>query len=201
MKTKWNRAFMVKANLLLITMAVLVLAGCGTQKNTTKTNNESASAVNNVVAETAPVAEVVDAVTDATAQVGQLTEVLSAAETSGKEAGNSLKALYNQYKADGTFDYKNFSNILNTVNLIGNCEGLKDNYKDLSYLKDFGKGLISGSLGLINQENAESVTNSLVDMVKGSETAQKVTSTAGNVVNSVSQYAGAIGNILSLFNK
>ena len=38
-------------------------------------------------------------------------------------------------------------------------------------------------------------------MVKGSETAQKVTSTAGNVVNSVSQYAGAIGNILSLFNK
>ena len=129
------------------------------------------------------------------------------AVNAGQGAGKALLALYNQYKADGNkYDYKNMQNALNTVTLIANCEGLKFNYKDKEYLKDFGKGLISSSLGMVNQSNVETVTNSLVTMVKENETVQNATQTAQNTANTAagyantaSQYAGAISSLLSAF--
>ena len=126
---------------------------------------------------------------------------------SGQGAGNALQALYAQYKADGNkYDYKNLQNILNTLTLITNCEGLKDNYTDKSYLKDFGKGLIVSSLGLVTQSNMETVTNSLVDIVKNSEPVQSATSeaqstvaTAASYAGTAAQYASAISTLLGAF--
>lgn len=119
-----------------------------------------------------------------------------------------MLALYNQYKADGNkYDYKNMQNILNTVTLVANCEGLKDNFKDKTYLKEFGKGMIASSLGLVTQNNVETVTNSLVDMVKNSETVQNATtqaqstaSTAAGYANTAAQYAGALSTLLGAFS-
>ena len=127
--------------------------------------------------------------------------------SAGQGAGNALLSLYNQYKADGNkYDYKNMQNVLNTVTLLANCEGLKTNYKDKEYLKDFGKGMIASSLGLVTQSNVETVTNSLVDMVKNSETvqeaktqAQSTASTAAGYANTAAQYAGALSTLLSAF--
>lgn len=115
--------------------------------------------------------------------------------------------LYSQYKADGNkYDYKNMQNVLNTVTLVANCEGLKENYKNTSYLKEFGKGMVASSLGLVTQDNVEQVTNSLVDMVKNSETVQTATQTAQNTANTAAgyantaaQYAGALSTLLSAF--
>jgi hypothetical protein len=130
----------------------------------------------------------------------------NAAMSAGQGAGNALLALYNQYKADGKYDYKNLQNAMNTVTLVANCEGLKDNYKDKTYLTEFGKGLIASSLGLITQNNVTTVTNSLVDMVKNSETVQNVSAQAQNTANQAASYAGtaaqyasSISNLLSLF--
>ena len=131
----------------------------------------------------------------------------NAAQTAGQGAGNALLNLYNQYKADGNkYDYQNMQNILNTVTLIANCEGLKDNYKNKIYLSEFGKGMIASSLGLVTQDNVETVTNNLVEMVKNSETVQNATTTAqntantaANYANTAAQYAGAIGSLLSIF--
>jgi len=127
--------------------------------------------------------------------------------SAGQGAGNALLSLYNQYKADGNkYDYKNMQNVLNTVTLLANCEGLKTNYKDKEYLKDFGKGMIASSLGLVTQSNVETVTNSLVDMVKNSETvqeaktqAQSTATTAAGYANTAAQYAGALSTLLSAF--
>ena len=123
-------------------------------------------------------------------------------------SGNALLALYNQYKADGNkYDYKNMQNVLNTVTLIAQCEGLKDNYKDKTYLKEFGKGMIASSLGLVTQNNVETVTNSLVDMVKSNETVQSATtqaqstaSQAASYANTAAQYAGALSTLLGAFS-
>ena len=128
--------------------------------------------------------------------------------TAGQGAGNALQALYTQFKADGNkFDYTNMQNVLNTVTLVANCEGLKQNFKDTNYLKEFGKGLIASSLGLITQDNVESVTNSLIDMVKNSETTKTVTNAAQNTANTAAgyantaaQYAGALSTLLSTFS-
>lgn len=131
----------------------------------------------------------------------------ASATSAGQGAGNALLALYNQYKADGNkYDYQNMQNILNTVTLVANCEGLKNNYKDKTYLSDFGKGMIASSLGLVTQNNVESVTNSLVEMVKSSETVQNAktqtqntASTAAGYANTAAQYAGALSTLLGAF--
>ena len=128
------------------------------------------------------------------------TTTSSNAMSAGQGAGNALLNLYNQYKADGNkYDYKNMQNALNAVTLIANCEGLKDNYKDKTYLSDFGKGLIASSLGLVTKSNVESVTNSLVTMVKDNETVQNTANTAAGYANTAAQYAGAISTLLSAF--
>ena len=171
----------------LMTAAVMLMAGCGFMKNSTSSNTTTAQ----------PAATT----TTTTAQNG------NAAMSAGQGAGNALLNLYNQYKADGNkYDYKNMQNALNTVTLIANCEGLKDNYKNTSYLKEFGKGMVASSLGLVTQDNVETVTNSLVDMVKSSETvqaasqtAQSTANTAAGYANTAAQYAGAISSLLSAF--
>ena len=169
--------------ILCLSVAVMMMAGCGFMKNSTSSN---APQTTNTAA----------------------TNVASNALSAGQGAGNALMQLYNQYKADGKYDYKNLQNIMNTMALISNCEGLKENYKDKTYLKEFGKGLIASSLGLVTQNNVETVTNSLVDMVKNSETVQNATTqaqntanTAAGYANTAAQYAGAISSLLSAFGK
>ena len=169
----------------IMAVAVAMLAGCGFMKNSTGSNQQTTAATQ----------------TTATAQNG------NAAVSAGQGAGDALLKLYNQYKADGNkYDYKNMQNVLNTVTLVANCEGLKENYKNSTYLKEFGKGMIASSLGLVTQNNVETVTNSLVDMVKSSETVQTATTqaqntanTAAGYANTAAQYAGALSSLLSAF--
>ena len=165
----------------------IMMAGCGFMQNSTSSNVQN----NN---QPAPAATT-------TVQTGT-----NAAMGAGQGAGNAMLALYNQYKADGKYDYKNLQNIMNTMALISNCEGLKENYKDKSYLTEFGKGMIASSLGLVTQNNVNTVTNSLVDMIKNTETVKNVSSQAQNTANqaaqyanTAAQYAGSISNLLSLF--
>lgn len=174
--------------IMIFVAATLIMAGCGFMKNSTGSNQHSAVSSQST--------------TTTTAQSG------NTAVSAGQGAGNALLALYNQYKADGNkYDYKNMQNILNTVTLVANCEGLKDNFKDKTYLKEFGKGMIASSLGLVTQNNVETVTNSLVDMVKNSETVQNATtqaqstaSTAAGYANTAAQYAGALSTLLGAFS-
>ena len=168
--------------------AVMLMAGCGFMKNSTSSN-------------TTTTAQPAATTTTTTTQNS------NAAMSAGQGAGNALMNLYNQYKADGNkYDYKNMQNVLNTVTLVANCEGLKENFKNTTYLKEFGKGMVASSLGLVTQDNVEQVTNSLVDMVKNSETVQNATQTAQNTANTAAgyantaaQYAGALSTLLSAF--
>lgn len=171
---------------IILFATALMMAGCGFMQNSAS-NGQS---------------DQVQSTTTTTASSS------NAAMTAGQGAGNALQALYTQYKADGKYDYKNMQNALNTVTLLANCEGLKDNYKDKTYLTEFGKGLIASSLGLVTQNNVSTVTNSLVDMVKNSETVQDISSqaqstanTAASYAGTAAQYAGSISNLLSIFSK
>lgn len=172
---------------IILFATAIMMAGCGFMQNST--SNSSSNQQSTVSSQK-------------TVQSG------NAASSAGQGAGNAIQALYAQYKADGKYDYKNMQNILNTVTLVANCEGLKDNYKDKTYLKEFGKGMIASSLGLVTQNNVETVTNSLVEMVKSNETVQNATtkvqegaSSAASYANTAAQYATSIGSLLSLFGK
>ena len=180
---------------IILFATAIMMAGCGFMQNSTSSNNSQPAQ---------PAAT--------TAQAS------NAAMTAGQGAGNALLAIYNQYKADGNkYDYKNMQNILNTVTLVANCEGLKENYKDKTYRSEFGKGMVASSLGLVTQNNVETVTNSLVEMVKNSETvknaqsqttqavqnaanqAQSTANQAASYANTAAQYAGALSTLLGAF--
>lgn len=180
---------------IILFATAIMMAGCGFMQSSTSSNNSQPAQ---------------PATTTAQAS--------NAAMTAGQGAGNALLAIYNQYKADGNkYDYKNMQNILNTVTLVANCEGLKENYKDKTYLKEFGKGMVASSLGLVTQNNVETVTNSLVEMVKNSETvknaqtqttqavqnaanqAQNTANQAASYANTAAQYAGALSTLLGAF--
>lgn len=117
--------------------------------------------------------------------------------TAGQGAGEALKALYTQYKADGKFDYQNMNNIMNALSLIQNCQGLKDNAKDSNYWKSFASGLIGGSEQLVTEKTSDAVMNGLntvmenIDFSKMNNMSEK----AGAVANSASQ----IGSLLQMF--
>jgi len=177
---------------IILFATALIMVGCGFMQNSTSSNTSSQS----------------------TAAKTTTTQTSNTAMTAGQGAGTALQALYAQYKADGNkYDYKNMQNILNTVTLMANCEGLKENYKDNTYRKEFGKGLVASSLGLVTQNNVETVTNSLVDMIKTSETvknaetkvsetatkAAESATTAASYANTAAQYAGAMSTLLSAF--
>lgn len=171
----------------LLVAAAIMMTGCGFLQNSTSSNTAN---------------------TQSTAATTTTASSTNTAQGAGQGAGNALLNLYNQYKADGNkYDYKNMQNILNTVTLVANCEGLKENYKDKTYLSEFGKGLIASSLGLVTKDNVTTVTNSLVDMVKSSEAVQSATTTAQNTANTAAsyantaaQYAGALSTLLGAFS-
>ena len=172
---------------IILFATAIMMVSCGFMQNSTSNSSSNQQSVVN---------------SQKTTQTG------NAAVSAGQGAGNALQALYTQYKADGKYDYKNMQNILNTVTLVANCEGLKENYKDKTYLKEFGKGMIASSLGLVTQNNVQTVTNSLVDMVKANETVQNATSkvqeganSAASYANTAAQYASSISSLLSLFGK
>lgn len=178
---------------IILFATALMVAGCGFMKNSTSSNQPTTTTNQQAVVASS-----------------------NTANTAGQGAGNNILALYNQYKADGNkFDYKNMNNIINTAGLVANCEGLKDNYKDKTYLAEFGKGLIASSLGLVTQNNVNNVTNSLVNMVTSSEAVQNAqtkvnegattaagyANTAAQYANTAATYANSIGSLLSLFGK
>ena len=169
---------------IILFATAIMMVSCGFMQNSTSSNTSS----------------------QATTSSQQTVQTGNAAVSAGQGAGNALQALYTQYKADGKYDYKNMQNILNTVTLVANCEGLKENYKDKTYLKEFGKGMIASSMGLVTQNNVQTVTNSLVDMIKSNETVQNATSkvqeganSAASYANTAAQYASSISSLLSLF--
>ena len=172
----------MKKTALLIALAI-VAASCGALKGTSSQTSSTASPTQSAAATTA-------------------TANNSTAIGAGQNAGAALLAMYNQYKADGNkYDYKNLNNIINTLQLVSACEGLKDNKSNKEYLKSFGKGMLASAAGLVTESNVNQVTNTLTDMVVNNPTVTNAATTAADKLNTAAQTASSISSILSLFSK
>lgn len=128
------------------------------------------------------------------------TTPVSQATTYGQGAGAAIMNLYAQYKTDGKFDVKNTNNILNSLQLFANCIDLKDNYKDKTYLSEYGLGLMKGAAGLVNTDNVESVLSNLTELANSK--AAEASETASNALTkaaAVAAGANNINNLLGLF--
>jgi hypothetical protein len=128
--------------------------------------------------------------------------------TAGQQSGVALKALYTQYKADGKLDFSNLNNLLNIVNLSAQVQKITKAEKGTVDYSEFGKGLVAGSVNLVNDINKDQVVNVLtqqlakVDTSKITEVAGQAQTTVNNVtesINSVKEASSSVMEIINLF--
>lgn len=190
----------------------MALVACGSMQQTTTPAGSNANATTQTPAATqtttpAPTTnnangmEALAGMLGATQQPAQ-----SESYTAGQQSGVALKALYAQYKADGKLDFSNINNLLNIVNLSAQVQKVTKAEEGTVDYTDFGKGLIAGSVNLVNELNQEKVVNVLtqqlskIDTSKITEAADKAQTTVNTVTESIANVKEASTSVMEIIN-
>ena len=189
----------------------MALVACGSMQQTTTPAGSNANAATQTPASTqtttAPTTnnangmEALAGMLGATQQPAQ-----SESYTAGQQSGVALKALYAQYKADGKLDFSNLNNLLNIVNLSAQVQKVTKAEEGTVDYTDFGKGLIAGSVNLVNELNQEKVVNVLtqqlskIDTSKITEAADKAQTTVNTVTESIANVKEASTSVMEIIN-
>ena len=194
----------------------LALVACGSRQqttapSTTTSSNEAAttttsSATTTTTTTTNNTASGMDALAGLLGAAQQPAQ--SESYTAGQQSGVALKALYTQYKADGKLDFSNLNNLLNIVNLSAQVQKVTKAEKGTVDYSEFGKGLVAGSVNLVNEVNQAQVVEVLtqqlgnIDTSKITEVAGQAQTTVNNVtesINSVKEASSSVMEIINLF--
>ncbi|MEE1184168.1 MAG: hypothetical protein UHZ06_06770 [Paludibacteraceae bacterium] len=191
----------------------LALVACGSMQQSTTTGSSSNAATQTPATTPTTTAP---ATNNNAAGMEALVGMLGAAQqpaqsesyTAGQQSGVALKALYTQYKTDGKLDFSNLNNLLNIVNLSAQVQKVTKAEKGTVDYSEFGKGLVAGSVNLVNDINKDQVVNVLtqqlakVDTSKLTEVAgqaQTTVSTVTESINSVKEASSSVMEIINLF--
>ena len=191
----------------------MALVACGSMQQSTTTGSSSNAATQTPATTPTTTAP---ATNNNAAGMEALAGLLGAAQqpaqsesyTAGQQSGVALKALYTQYKADGKLDFSNLNNLLNIVNLSAQVQKITKAEKGTVDYSEFGKGLVAGSVNLVNDINKDQVVNVLtqqlakVDTSKITEVAGQAQTTVNNVtesINSVKEASSSVMEIINLF--
>lgn len=185
----------IMKKILFSLVASLMLISCGTTQTTTSTTTNNTT--------TTPSASKVetsmkDAINSAVATNN------STSFNAGSQSGVALKALYNQYKADGKLDLSNLSNVANILNVAAQAQQIKNAEKGSVNYTDFSKGLVEGATGLISDVNADAVVDGLKQAVASKVDSEKVTEAtdkAQTAATNISQTATSIMEVIKLFKQ
>lgn len=172
-----------------------------TEATTTETTEASAPAT---TTNQANAASALSSIIGGLAQsANQATTTVSESYTAGNQSGIALKALYDQYKADGKLDLSNLSNVANILNVSAQVQKLTQADKETVSYSDFSKGLIEGSVNLVNNLNSEQITEALVSKLGSVDTSKLTDATdkAQTAVSNVTTAASSVMEVLSLFKQ
>lgn len=196
----------------------VALVACGSMQQSTTTGSSSNAATQTPTTNTTNTTTTPSTTTTTNNASGMdaLAGLLGAAQqpaqsesyTAGQQSGVALKALYTQYKADGKLDFSNLNNLLNIVNLSAQVQKITKAEKGTVDYSEFGKGLVAGSVNLVNDINKDQVVNVLtqqlakVDTSKITEVAGQAQTTVNTVtesINSVKEASSSVMEIINLF--
>lgn len=190
----------------------MALVACGSMQQSTTTGSSSNAATQTPTTTTPSTTTTTNNASGMDALAGLLGAAQQPAQsesyTAGQQSGVALKALYTQYKADGKLDFSNLNNLLNIVNLSAQVQKVTKAEKGTVDYSEFGKGLVAGSVNLVNDINKDQVVNVLtqqlakVDTSKITEVAGQAQTTVNNVtesINSVKEASSSVMEIINLF--
>ena len=193
----------------------LALVACGSMQQSTTTGSNSNATTQTPTTNTTTTPSTTTTTNNASG-MDALAGLLGAAQqpaqsesyTAGQQSGVALKALYTQYKADGKLDFSNLNNLLNMVNLSAQVQKITKAEKGTVDYSEFGKGLVAGSVNLVNEVNQAQVVEVLtqqlgnIDTSKITEVAGQAQTTVNNVtesINSVKEASSSVMEIINLF--
>lgn len=190
----------------------VALVACGSMQQSTTTGSSSNAATQTPTTTTPSTTTTTNNASGMDALAGLLGAAQQPAQsesyTAGQQSGVALKALYTQYKADGKLDFSNLNNLLNMVNLSAQVQKITKAEKGTVDYSEFGKGLVAGSVNLVNDINKDQVVNVLtqqlgnIDTSKITEVAGQAQTTVNNVtesINSVKEASSSVMEIINLF--
>lgn len=172
-----------------------------TEATTTETTEASAPAA---TTNQANAASALSSIIGGLAQsANQTATTVSESYTAGNQSGIALKALYDQYKTDGKLDLSNLSNVANILNVSAQVQKLTQADKATVSYSDFSKGLIEGSVNLVNNLNSEQITEALVSKLGSVDTSKLTDATdkAQTAVSNVTTAASSVMEVLNLFKQ
>ena len=190
----------------------MALVACGSMQQTTTPAGSNANAATQTPAatQTTTTALTTNNANGMEALAGMLGATQQPAQsesyTAGQQSGVALKALYAQYKADGKLDFSNINNLLNIVNLSAQVQKVTKAEEGTVDYTDFGKGLIAGSVNLVNELNQEKVVNVLtqqltkIDTSKITEAADKAQTTVNTVNERIANVKEASTSVMEIIN-
>jgi hypothetical protein len=190
----------------------MALVACGSMQQTTTPAGSNANTTTQTPAatQTTTTAPTTNNANGMEALAGMLGATQQPAQsesyTAGQQSGVALKALYAQYKADGKLDFSNINNLLNIVNLSAQVQKVTKAEEGTVDYTDFGKGLIAGSVNLVNELNQEKVVNVLtqqlskIDTSKITEAADKAQTTVNTVTESIANVKEASTSVMEIIN-
>jgi hypothetical protein len=177
----------------------VALVACGSMQPTTTPAGSSSNAATQTPTTTTPSTTTT---TNNASGMDALAGLLGAAQqpaqsesyTAGQQSGVALKALYTQYKADGKLDFSNLNNLLNIVNLSAQVQKITKAEQGTVDYSEFGKGLVAGSVNLVNDINKDQVVNVLTQQLAKVDTS-KITEVAGQAQTTVNTVTETIGSV------
>ncbi len=190
----------------------MALVACGSMQQTTTPAGSNANAATQTPAatQTTTTAPTTNNANGMDALAGLLGAAQQPAQsesyTAGQQSGVALKALYAQYKADGKLDFSNINNLLNIVNLSAQVQKVTKAEEGTVDYSEFGKGLIAGSVNLVNELNQEKVVDLLtqqlskIDTSKITEAADKAQTTVNTVTESIANVKEASTSVMEIIN-
>ena len=119
----------------------------------------------------------------------------SSLTTAGEQMGEAIKYFINQKQTKGKINFEDPSTYLQVATIVQNAKIIKENYKNKELYTAFANGLINKSSNIINQNNVDSVINTLVEKVANNDITQKAQASITNTQNWISKNQDTINAI------
>lgn len=124
--------------------------------------------------------------------LSSLTSSNSAAQASGKSTATALLGLYNSYKATGTINLGNPTDLSNALVVANGYTSMRTNKDNSDYKKAFAAGMVSAGTGLITSANVDSILGTMTGLSALGVNASTISNSVGTAT-AILQLLQALG--------
>lgn len=117
----------------------------------------------------------------------------SVAKSQGRSTATALITLYNSYRATGTVNLGNATDLSAALIVATGYTNLRSNQADANYKKAFASGMVAAGAGLITTNNVNSIINTMNNLTGLNVNAATISNSVGTAT-AIIQLLQALGS-------